>query len=151
MLQSHKTYNMKTHIRPLRDTQYACHTPAWVQKWIIMWDTIKWICNFLKQRSQWAVLNGKHSLWTHVDSIVLQGSVLAPLLFLLHINDLTKSVSSHVRLFADNCLVYTAIKSVQDQINLSWYVVKANVDHTLSGQGTADSTLDHWATIPRAQ
>ncbi len=35
-------------------------------------------------------------------------------------------------------------------INLSWYVPKANVDHTISGQGTAFSTLDHLATTPRA-
>ncbi len=33
---------------------------------------------------------------------------------------------------------------------LSWYVPKANVDHTISGQGTAISTLDHLATTPRA-
>ncbi len=31
---------------------------------------------------------------------------------------------------------------------LSWYVPKANVDHTISGQGTADNTLDHSATTP---
>ncbi len=35
--------------------------------------------------------------------------------------------------------------------NLSWYVPKANVDHTISGQGTVISTLDHSATIPRAK
>ncbi len=28
---------------------------------------------------------------------------------------------------------------------------KANVDHTISGQGTADSTLDHSATTPGAR
>ncbi len=32
--------------------------------------------------------------------------------------------------------------------NLSWYVPKDNVDHTIKGQGT--STLDHSATTPRA-
>ncbi len=32
--------------------------------------------------------------------------------------------------------------------NLSWYVPKANVDHTIRGQGT--SILDHSATTPRA-
>ncbi len=35
-------------------------------------------------------------------------------------------------------------------MNLSWYVPKDNVDHTISGQGTAVSTLDHSATTPRA-
>ncbi len=33
-------------------------------------------------------------------------------------------------------------------MNLSSYVSKANVDHTISGQGTAISTLDHLATTP---
>ncbi len=35
-------------------------------------------------------------------------------------------------------------------MNLSWYVPKANVDHTINGQGIAVSTLDHSATTPRA-
>ncbi len=34
--------------------------------------------------------------------------------------------------------------------NLSSYVPKANVDHTISGQGTGISTLDHSATTSRA-
>ncbi len=36
-------------------------------------------------------------------------------------------------------------------MNQSWYVPKANnVDHTISRQGTAISTLDHSATTPMA-
>ncbi len=34
-------------------------------------------------------------------------------------------------------------------MNLRWYIPKANVDHTISGQGTAVSTLDHSATTPK--
>ncbi len=33
---------------------------------------------------------------------------------------------------------------------MSSYMPKANVDHTISGQGTGISTLDHSATTPRA-
>ena len=51
-----------------------------------------------------------------VDSGVPQGTVLGPILFLLHINDLPSVISSKVRLFADDCLVYTEIKNRQDQI-----------------------------------
>ncbi len=36
-----------------------------------------------------------------------------------------------------------------EDTNLSWYVPKANVDHTISGQGTAVSTLSHLATTTR--
>ncbi len=31
-------------------------------------NRIKWIGNFLKQRSQRVVVDGKHSSWTHVDT-----------------------------------------------------------------------------------
>ena len=49
---------------------------------------------------------------------VPQGTVLGPLLFLLHIYDLPSVVSSNVRLFADDCLIYRNIKSKEDQITL---------------------------------
>ena len=41
--------------------------------------------------------------------------MLGPLLFLLHINDLSSVVTSQVRLFADDWLLYRPIRSVLDQ------------------------------------
>ena len=53
---------------------------------------------------------------------VLQGIVLQPMLFLLHINDpgndLPNVVDSQVWLFANDCLMYRPICSVADQVLL---------------------------------
>ena len=80
------------------------------------------ISNFLKQhkllRKQRVVVDGIQSDLVTVDSGVPQGTVLGPILFLLHINDLPSVISSKVRLFADDCLVYREIKSRQDQNDL---------------------------------
>ena len=43
---------------------------------------------------------------------------MGPLLFLLHINDLPSVVTSQVHLFADDCLLYRTVSSVEDQVAL---------------------------------
>ena len=51
-----------------------------------------------------------------VDSGVPQGTVLGPLLFLCHINNLPDCVKSQVRLLADDCLLYRTINSQSDHL-----------------------------------
>ena len=60
------------------------------------------------------VVEGKHSESAYVESWVPQVTVLGPLMFLCHINDLPDCVKSQVRLFADNCLIYRHIKTQKD-------------------------------------
>ena len=70
--------------------------------------------SFLEGRTQKVVVEGASSDPSPVKSGVPQGSVLGPLLFLLFINDLAEHTSSTVRLFADDCVMYKPVKTIQD-------------------------------------
>ena len=54
------------------------------------------IQNFLADRKQRTVLNGKTSDWGKVSAGVPQGSILGPLFFLVYINDLTDNLICNV-------------------------------------------------------
>lgn len=81
-------------------------------------EILHWIEAFLTGREQRVVVDGHRSTPADVLSGVPQGTVLGPLLFLLHINDLPSVVDSQVRLFADDCLMYRPIRSREDRIAL---------------------------------
>ena len=80
---------------------------------------------FLTGRTMKVVLDGNMSREIPVDSGVPQGTVLGPLLFLCHINDLPTSVKSQVRLFADDCLLYKKIQTFNDHILLQKDLINA--------------------------
>ena len=64
------------------------------------------------------VVDGEESDSVTVDSGIPQGTVLGPLLFLCHINDLQDAVMSTVRLIADDCLLYRSIRNRDDHLAL---------------------------------
>ena len=80
----------------------------------IQGSTHKWISSWLSGRSQQVVLDGEASDPVPVLSGVPQGLVLGPILFLIFINDLPDNIKSSVRLFADDCVLYRNIQSLQD-------------------------------------
>ena len=63
-------------------------------------------------------MEGSYSNCVHVDSGIPQGTVLRPLLFLCHLNDLPLGVDSKIRLFADDCLIYREINYIEDKVQL---------------------------------
>ena len=79
---------------------------------------LAWISDFLSSRSQRVVLNGTKSSSSKVISGVPQGTVLCPVLFLVHINDILKNTSSTIKLFADDCVYYRPIFSDEDCVRL---------------------------------
>ena len=62
----------------------------------IIGNLLRWIAGFLSNRRQCVVLNGSKSSWQDIKSDVPQGSILEPLLFLIYVNDLPRSISSQV-------------------------------------------------------
>ena len=84
------------------------------------------IKDFLNNRNQRVVLNGKSSIWSPITAGVPQGSVLGPLLFLIYINDLVDNVSSEAKLFADDTSLFTVVYDVDiaaDQLNRDLKVI----------------------------
>ena len=78
----------------------------------------KWIEGFLTQRRQRVVIDGEFSPWVDVESSVPQGTVTGPLDFLLFINDLPDDINNHVRLFADDCILYSKVAGPEDASSL---------------------------------
>ena len=64
----------------------------------------------MSNRKQRVVLNGSPSVYSCVKSGVPQGSVLGPLLFLVYINDLEWNITSNIKFFVDDTMLFSIVK-----------------------------------------
>ncbi len=82
--------------------------------------------SYLTGRKQYCVINGVTSNIQNITCGVPQGSVLGPILFILYINDMHRSVSkSDTRLFADDSGLYMHHKRFDELINIA----KTEISH----------------------
>ena len=71
---------------------------------------LKLFQNYLSNRKQYVVLNGSISEYSGIESGVLQGSVLGPLLFLIYINELERNIKSNIKFLADDTMLFSSVK-----------------------------------------
>jgi hypothetical protein len=83
-------------------------------------NLLQWIRNWLTDREQRVVLNGKASGWAAVLSGVPQGSVLGPILFLIYINDIDGAATliEVLRKFADDTKLGNGAESEESRRRL---------------------------------
>ena len=79
---------------------------------------LNWFVSYLSDRRQRVIVNGKASDWKPVTSGVPEGSLLAPLLFSMFINDLPDQVNSGCLLYADDVNIFRKISSPADGLSL---------------------------------
>ena len=81
-------------------------------------QTMKWL-EFLSDRHQVVDVNGARSTSADVTSGVIQESIVGPVLFVLHINDLPSACPGcTIELFADDAKPYKVIRSIHDRVVL---------------------------------
>ena len=66
---------------------------------------------------------------------VPQGTVLGPLLFSLHINDIMSDIESEIRLFADDCVCYRKIKNIENTLKLQKVIDRLGICARKWGMG----------------
>jgi len=68
---------------------------------------LNWFRSYLSNRQQYVDYNGVQSSLLHILTVVPQGSILGPLLFLIYINDIINaSKFLHLILFADDTNIF---------------------------------------------
>ena len=77
---------------------------------------LDWCRGYLTNHRKRGVVKGDVSYWLTVTSGMSQGSLLGPLFFIIHINDLPEVISgdSSFALYADDSKLYKIINAPED-------------------------------------
>ena len=70
-----------------------------------------WMGDYLKGSEMRTVVKNEESEWREIKNGVLHGSVLAPIMFLIYVNDMTEGVSSYISLFTDDAKLLRKIRN----------------------------------------
>ena len=93
-------------------------------------DILDWMTSYLKDRKQFAVVNGCSSQTRPVTSGVPQGSLLGPRLFTYYINNLSDSITEgNLELYADDTTLH---------------IIGNNVDEVVDSLNRALSEISLW-------
>ena len=82
--------------------------------------------DYLSNRFQRVLLNGRESSWLPIKAGVPQGSILGPLLFLIYINDLPDGLNSVAKLFVDDTSLFSVVQDPNESakyLNLDLNVI----------------------------
>ena len=82
--------------------------------------TVKWFQSYQSNRKFMVNLENSFSEVSNISCGVPQGSILAPLLFLIYVNDMPKAVKCNLFLNADDtCLVFQTknVNDIEKQLN----------------------------------
>lgn len=80
--------------------------------------TLEWFKSYLSNRNQQTKFGMSVSSEQQTTYGVPQGSVLGPILFIIFINDIVKSVvNCNIHLFADDTMLYITGKNIKDMVN----------------------------------
>ena len=78
----------------------------------IQGNVLSLLNDFLSERQQPVLLNGKCSAWRSITAGVPQGSLLGPLKFLIYINDLPASIHTTPYIFVDDVSLFHPIQNL---------------------------------------
>ena len=87
---------------------------------------LDWMEDFLHERKMRVTIRDKCSSWTEVISGVPQGSVLAPIMFAIYINDMDMGVDSYMSFFADDAKLLRKVtterycETLQEDLDKLW-------------------------------